>query len=154
MLWIPSCCWFRRFDIFFYRKMFIQIYLFIYLVSTFRSMHIVSLSSSAFRLRETISGIAPRDTTSSERIMVLHQILSRTKFSDLKGAYGIERLMKEKVIWDAFPLHEGPHEWPESGPLTDRQVGITKSFMSDEDPIWNLGFVLCIKKIEFYCYRC
>ncbi|KAJ8918004.1 hypothetical protein NQ315_011457 [Exocentrus adspersus] len=81
-----------------------------------------SADSVYARATETLSEKQPNEATSAERIMVLYKILCRTKFGVDRSAYGIDKLLKEKVFADAFPLHEGPREWSENGPLTDRQL--------------------------------
>ncbi|KAJ8985729.1 hypothetical protein NQ317_014380 [Molorchus minor] len=74
------------------------------------------------RAPEAFSGSLPTDVTSAERIMVLYRILSRTKFGDENSDYGLEKLISLNIIVDAYPLHEGPFEWTESGSLSDRQL--------------------------------
>ncbi|CAG9766699.1 unnamed protein product [Ceutorhynchus assimilis] len=74
------------------------------------------------RAPETISGEIPKKITTSERIMVINQLLSRCIWGEEKWEYGLNRLIAAKIIKDAFPLHDGTYKWTREGPLNDRQL--------------------------------
>ncbi|XP_017776100.1 PREDICTED: anoctamin-5-like [Nicrophorus vespilloides] len=74
------------------------------------------------RNTESISGQRPSDITSAERIMVIHQILSKAKYGDQEHEFGLETLLKNKYLQDAYALHDGTYKWTTSGPLNDRQL--------------------------------
>lgn len=50
----------------------------------------------------------------------------RTKFSEIKNEEGINKLIALNILKDAYATHDGPIEWHQKGPLTDRQVGSTE----------------------------
>ncbi|XP_048524158.1 anoctamin-4 isoform X1 [Dendroctonus ponderosae] len=74
------------------------------------------------RAPQSISGAIPKNITSAERIMVVNQILNRVIWGEERSEYGVTKLIKAKVILDAFPLHDGHFKWTVSGPLNDRQL--------------------------------
>jgi hypothetical protein len=54
--------------------------------------------------------------------LIIHKVLSKNPYGDQRHEYGIEKLINKKIFDSAFPLHDGPHEWTQEGPLNDRQV--------------------------------
>ncbi|KAG5886690.1 hypothetical protein JTB14_007092 [Gonioctena quinquepunctata] len=74
------------------------------------------------RTPESVASQLPSTVTSAEKIMVIYKILHRIKFGTKHSQYGITKLLGEKVFIDAYPLHEGPYQWTETGNLTDRQL--------------------------------
>ncbi|KAL1516169.1 hypothetical protein ABEB36_000088 [Hypothenemus hampei] len=74
------------------------------------------------RAPEAFSGDIPNYIITSERIMVVNQILRRVVWGDRQSEYGLHRLIKYKILTDAFPLHDGNYQWTTTGPLNDRQL--------------------------------
>lgn len=67
----------------------------------------------------------PTVPTPSERVMVVHNILTSTPYSDENA--GISNLKTENIIIDFYPVHDGPHEWDDTNSTIPsyRQVKIT-----------------------------
>ncbi|XP_056330037.1 anoctamin-7 [Danio aesculapii] len=66
---------------------------------------------------ERFLGHENKDTffKTTQRHQILYEILARTPYGALKrGEVGIGRLVSEKVLTAAFPLHEGPFEMPKT----------------------------------------
>ncbi|XP_051535730.1 anoctamin-7 [Myxocyprinus asiaticus] len=64
---------------------------------------------------ERFLGHENKDTffKTTQRHQILYEILARTPFGALKrGEVGVGRLVSEKVLTAAFPLHEGPFKMP------------------------------------------
>nr|XP_055051662.1 anoctamin-7 [Misgurnus anguillicaudatus] len=64
---------------------------------------------------ERFLGHENKDTffKTTQRHQILYEILARTPYGSLKrGEIGVGRLVSEKIINAAFPLHEGPFEMP------------------------------------------
>nr|CAI5850021.1 unnamed protein product [Callosobruchus analis] len=76
------------------------------------------------RAPESVSMDIPSDVTSAEKILIMVALMNRTKFGQRPSEYGIYKLRQENIFIDAFPLHDGGHEWTETGHLNDRQVNI------------------------------
>ncbi|KAJ8918003.1 hypothetical protein NQ315_011456 [Exocentrus adspersus] len=74
------------------------------------------------RAPETLSGKQPTDFTNAERIFIVKQILSNTKYDQKATDTGFEWLLSEGVLVGAYPLHDSPYAWTDEGPLTDRQL--------------------------------
>ncbi|XP_047474777.1 anoctamin-7-like isoform X1 [Penaeus chinensis] len=52
--------------------------------------------------------------TNTQRSRIVHEVLSTAPFGKVKkGEIGIERLVEEGIYSAAFPLHDGPYEYPE-----------------------------------------
>ncbi|XP_071532826.1 anoctamin-7-like isoform X2 [Panulirus ornatus] len=65
--------------------------------------------------------------TNTQRSRIIHEILSTAPFGKRKkGEIGIERLVEEGVYSAAFPLHDGPYEYPvgcrDPSQLNPRQI--------------------------------
>ncbi|GJQ87128.1 hypothetical protein Trydic_g10605, partial [Trypoxylus dichotomus] len=73
------------------------------------------------RTSNTARGIPTSTITSSERILLVNYLLSRTDFGENIGQHGIARLIAKKTFVTAYPLHDGPWQWQPTGFLTDRQ---------------------------------
>lgn len=54
--------------------------------------------------------------------MVMYRIMEKIKFYEGRSEYGLRKLIHDKVLCDAFPLHDGPYKWTRTGSLNDRQV--------------------------------
>ncbi|VEN39304.1 unnamed protein product [Callosobruchus maculatus] len=74
------------------------------------------------RARSSISREYPEDATRAEKIWILAEIMKRTRYGQRPSEYGIYKLLEEKVFIDSYPLHDGPYEWTDTGPLNDRQL--------------------------------
>ncbi|XP_068912483.1 anoctamin-4-like isoform X2 [Tenebrio molitor] len=81
------------------------------------------------RARATLSGVTPATITNAEKGLIIHKVLSKNPYGDQRHEYGIEKLINKKIFDSAFPLHDGPHEWTQEGPLNDRQL-LTKYWSS------------------------
>ncbi|XP_051963446.1 anoctamin-7-like [Xyrauchen texanus] len=78
---------------------------------------------------ERFLGHENKDTffKTTQRHQILYELLARTPFGALnRGEVGVGRLISEKVLTAAFPLHEGPFEMPKTSvdpkSLTMRQI--------------------------------
>ncbi|XP_022910155.2 anoctamin-4-like [Onthophagus taurus] len=74
------------------------------------------------RCSNSVRGDINTTFTSAERITLISCVLERTKYGRLTDEYGLGNLLANKNFDDAYPLHDGPLKWSESGPLNDRQV--------------------------------
>nr|XP_022912670.1 anoctamin-3-like [Onthophagus taurus]XP_022921290.1 anoctamin-3-like [Onthophagus taurus] len=74
------------------------------------------------RCSNSVRGQENTTFTSAERISLINCVLTRTKFGTSPDEYGLGKLLANNNFDDAFPLHDGPDEWSESGPLNDRQI--------------------------------
>ncbi|CAH1119328.1 unnamed protein product [Phaedon cochleariae] len=74
------------------------------------------------RANDTLSGKQPTSFTASERIYIVHRLLTSTTFGNLPGDKGFEALIKKRILLDAYPLHDSTYQWTEEGPLSDRQL--------------------------------
>ncbi|CAM4556395.1 unnamed protein product [Leuciscus chuanchicus] len=66
---------------------------------------------------ERFLGHENKDTffKTTQRHQILYEILARTPYGSLKrGEVGVARLVSEKVLTAAFPLHEGPFDIPKT----------------------------------------
>ncbi|XP_065169332.1 anoctamin-5-like isoform X2 [Atheta coriaria] len=70
----------------------------------------------------SLSSNKARHITSWERSLLVHKMLMRTKFSEIKNEEGINKLIALNILKDAYATHDGPIEWHQKGPLTDRQL--------------------------------
>lgn len=48
--------------------------------------------------------------------------MSKNQFGEKQHDNGIEKLLSTNVFEAHFPLHDGPWQWTEEGPLNERQV--------------------------------
>lgn len=48
--------------------------------------------------------------------------MMKVRFGASDSDFGYEKLCRDGILLDAFPLHKGPYAWTETGPLNDRQV--------------------------------
>lgn len=81
-------------------------------------------SNDSFVFRETVSKQIPKTFTTCERSTIVNSIMRYTKYGEHPFDVGLEQLIHKSVFSAAFPLHDGPYEWPENDnqPLNDRQV--------------------------------
>nr|XP_022910158.1 anoctamin-4-like [Onthophagus taurus] len=74
------------------------------------------------RCSNSVRGQENTTFTSAERITLISYVLDRTKYGGLQDEYGLGNLLATKNFDDAFPLHDGPAKWSETGILNDRQI--------------------------------
>ncbi|RZC33898.1 anoctamin-5-like [Asbolus verrucosus] len=74
------------------------------------------------RASATITGAQPKDITNAEKGLIIYKVLTINAFGEEKQEYGIDKLLRTQVFESAYPLHDGPFEWTEEGPLNDRQL--------------------------------
>ncbi|GJQ85110.1 hypothetical protein Trydic_g20242 [Trypoxylus dichotomus] len=70
----------------------------------------------------SISGEKPSKATNAERSMLLHRLMTTTRYGNERNQYGLDSLCGRGLIIAAYPLHEGSYEWTTTGPLSDRQL--------------------------------
>lgn len=56
--------------------------------------------------------------------MITHELLKNTRYGPADDEIGIMSLFHKGFLHTCYPLHDGPWEWSEEGPLNDRQVNI------------------------------
>lgn len=60
--------------------------------------------------------------TRSERSLIVYKIMSETWYGEKIDEFGLEQMIKSKIILAGYPLHEDSWKWPKSGLISDRQV--------------------------------
>ncbi|KAF2897283.1 hypothetical protein ILUMI_08894 [Ignelater luminosus] len=84
-------------------------------------MHWFTMCFAQFAEIEPEVGYYSNFVTSAEKVVFIHQIVNRAKFGDEPEHYGIDEMIREEIISDAFPLHDGDSHPSWLKPLSDRQ---------------------------------
>lgn len=58
----------------------------------------------------------------SERIMVVAKLMKTVRYGPMLSERGIDKLIKDKIFMDAYPIHDGAQNWAAFGELCERQV--------------------------------
>lgn len=74
--------------------------------------------------RQTVSKQKPTVITFCERSVVVFIIMDYIQYGYESYDIGIRQLLHSGTFIDAYPLHDGPWEWPTDPkePINDRQV--------------------------------
>lgn len=59
----------------------------------------------------------------------MYRIMQKIQFGEERSDYGFHKLINDKILIDAFPLHDGQYQWTNTGIINDRQVQYMLMFL-------------------------